>query len=77
MKKIHDISTRWGQALLNADAAHERPETLTLPLTTPEKTALVNAAAREDVTPEVMLRAVWLDWFSSNWRKQVLRDGDA
>jgi hypothetical protein len=73
--KIHDISTEWGQALLTADAAHERPERLTLPLTVPEKTALEHAAAHEGVTPEVFLRAVWLEWCSRHWREQLRQRG--
>jgi len=67
--KIHDITTEWGQALLSADAAFERTESLTLPLTVPEKTALENAAAREGVPPESFMRAVWLHWYHRNWRR--------
>ena len=66
---VHDITTEWGQALLTADAALERPESLTLPLTVPEKTALENAAAQQGVPAESFLRAVWLDWYGKNWRR--------
>jgi hypothetical protein len=69
LTKIHDITTEWGQALLSADAAFERTESLTLPLTVPEKTTLENAAAQEGVPPEAFLRAVWIAWYQKNWKR--------
>ena len=69
MTKVHDITTEWGQALLTADGAFERTEQLLLPLTTPEKTALENAAAQEGVSPESFLRAVWIHWHHQNWKR--------
>jgi hypothetical protein len=69
LKKVHDITTEWGQALLAADGAVERSRVLPLPLTVPEKTALEHAAAQEGVPPEAFLRAVFIEWYGRNWRR--------
>lgn len=67
-KKDFDISTQWGQALLHASADLKRPEKQVVRLSEPERRALEVAAAKEGVTPEAFLRALFSRWHQDNWQ---------